>query len=766
LATFRPLSRDENVVTQGNFDFQGELMSPLRRSNNIAARMGRWSASHWKTAVFGWLAFVLASLAVGMQVGTKQLDNDDASVGESHRAEQILKQSGFKADPQTEFVVIQSGTLKADDPTFEAVIGETVRAVRPFPSVHNLRSPLDPGHGDLVSDDGRTVMVQWEMKGTLDEAEKKIDPIVAATTRVGKAHPEFFVGEAGAVSSDKALNEAFGKQLAQAGERSVPLTLLVLLIVFGALVAATVPIIVALTGVMATIGLLAIPSQWVPMDQNVAAVVLLIGLAVGVDYSLFYIKREREERAAGKGHRAALEAAAATSGRSVLISGITVMVAMAGMLFSGDKMYYSFGIATMMVVGIAMIGSLTVLPALLGKLGDRIEKGRIPFLSRFRRASGENRFWSAILTPALRHPLLSALASAAVLVAMALPVLHIHTGQMGFESVPKSWPTVKAIDRISDAFPGGASPAVVAVKADMNSAEAKNAVNELRTKALATGQMHNPIEITVNPAHTAARVTIPLAGESTDSVSNAALATLRDDILPTTVGKVPGASYAVTGQTAVTHDSSSLLKRKWPIVFAFVLTFAFLLLLVSFRSVVVAFKAIVLNLLSVGAAYGVLVATFQWGWGENLLNFQSYGGIAYWLPIFMFVILFGLSMDYHVFILSRIREAYDRGMKTEDAVAHGIKTTAGVVTSAAVVMVGAFAIFATLPLIDMKQMGVGLAAAVLIDATIVRAVLLPATMKLLGDWNWYLPKWLEWLPRLESERSADVPTAQPVPQPA
>ncbi len=741
-------------------------MSPLERSNNIAARMGRWSASHWKTAVFGWLAFVFASLAVGMQVGTKQLANDDASVGESHRAEQILKHSGFKSDPQTEFVVIQSRKLKADDPAFEAVIGQTVRAVRPFPSVHNLRSPLDPGHGDLVSDDGRTVMVQWEMKGKLDEAEKKIDPILAATARVGNAHPDFFVGEAGAVSSDKALNAAFGEQLAQAGERSIPLTLIVLLLVFGAVVAATVPLIVALTGVAATIGLLAIPSQWVAMDQNVSAVVLLIGLAVGVDYSLFYIKREREERAAGRAHRAALEAAAATSGRSVLISGITVMVAMAGMLFSGDKMYYSFGIATMMVVGIAMIGSLTVLPALLGKLGDRIEKGRIPFLNRFRRASGENRFWSAILTPALEHPLLSAIASAAVLVAMALPVLHIHTGQMGFESVPQSWPTVKAINRISDAFPGGASPAVVAVRADMNSADAKNAVNELRTKALATGQMHNPIEITVNPAHTAARVTIPLAGESTDAVSNAALATLRDEILPSTVGKVHGASYAVTGQTAVTHDSSSLLKRKWPIVFAFVLTFAFVLLLVSFRSLVVAFKAIVLNLLSVGAAYGVLVATFQWGWGENLLNFQSYGGIAYWLPIFMFVILFGLSMDYHVFILSRIREAYDRGMKTEDAVAHGIKTTAGVVTSAAVVMVGAFAIFATLPLIDMKQMGVGLAAAVLIDATIVRAVLLPATMKLLGDWNWYLPKWLEWLPKLESERSAPAPAAQPAPQPA
>jgi RND superfamily putative drug exporter len=737
-------------------------MSPLKRSNNIAARMGRWSASHWKTAVFGWLAFVIASFAIGMQVGTKQMGNDDTNVGESHRADLILKHAGFRPDPQTEFVVIQSSSLRAGDPAFRAVVRQTVDAVRPFPSVKNIRSPLDPGRSDLISDDRHTAIVQFEMKGTLDEAEKVVDPIVAATSRVGNANPDFFVGEAGAVSSDKAISKAFDSQLAQAGERSIPLTLIVLLLVFGALVAASIPLIVALTAVAATIGLLAIPSQWVPMDQNVNAVVLLIGLAVGVDYSLFYIKREREERAAGKGHRAALEAAAATSGRSVLISGVTVMVAMAGMLLSGDKTYLSFGIATMLVVGIAMIGSLTVLPALLAKLGDRIEKGRIPFLKRLRRDSGENRFWSKVLTPALRHPVASVIAAGGVLLVLTLPVLHIHTGQMGFDSVPKSWPTVQTITRVQDAFPGNDSPAVIAVKADTDSAATKNAINELRARAIKSGEMHNPIDVAINPKHTVARITIPLAGKGTDTESNAALATLRSDILPATIGKVPGGTYAVTGTTAITHDDSSLLKRKWPIVFAFVLTLAFLLLLISFRSIVVAIKAILLNLLSVGAAYGVLVATFQWGWGENLLNFRSYGGVAYWLPIFLFVILFGLSMDYHVFILSRIREAYDRGMKTEDAVAHGIKTTAGVVTSAAVVMVGAFGIFATLPLVDMKQMGVGLAAAVLIDATIVRAVLLPATMKLLGDANWYLPSWLEWLPRLEHEpRKADAPEAAP-----
>ena len=737
-------------------------MSPLKRSNNIAARMGRWSASHWKTAVFGWLVFVAASLVFGMNMGMKTMSSQDENVGQSHRADQILERAGFKAEPQSEIVVISSSKLKATDPAFRAVVRDEISAVRGHPLVHDVRSPYDPAHADQVSKDGRTVMVTWEMKGSLDEAENHIDPIVAATNRVGADHRDFFVGEAGAVSSDKAISKAFDSQLKQAGERSIPLTLIVLLLVFGAIVAATVPIVVALTAVAATIGLVSVASMWVPMDQNVSAVILLVGLAVGVDYSLFYLKREREERAAGKGHRAALEAAAATSGRSVLISGVTVIVAMAGMLLSGDKVYLSFGIATIMVVGIAMIGSLTVLPALLSKLGDRVEKGRIPILKRLRRQSGENRFWSAILTPALKRPGLAALAAGAVLVAMTLPVLHIHTGQMGFDSVPKSWPTVQTINKVREAFPGGDSPAVVAIKADTDSADTKNAINDLRARALASGQMHGPIDVAINPSHTVARVTIPLAGGGTDAKSNAALQTLRNDVLPATVGKVPGATYAVTGQTAITYDDSSLLKRKWPIVFAFVLTLAFLLLLVSFRSIVVALKAIVLNLLSVGAAYGVLVAVFQWGWGENLLNFQSYGGVAYWLPIFLFVILFGLSMDYHVFILSRVREAYDRGMKTEDAVAHGIKTTAGVVTSAAVVMVGAFGIFATLPLVDMKQMGVGLAAAVLIDATIVRAVLLPATMKLLGEKNWYLPRWLEWLPRLEHEaRPEAAPESAP-----
>jgi RND superfamily putative drug exporter len=667
----------------------------------------------------------------------------------------MLLDAGFQTDPQTEIVLVQSKTRTANDPAFRAVVNDVVRSVQSSPAITGLSSPYATGSTGQISADGHSAMVQWHMKGNNDTATKRIGHFTSNTEAIAKAHPDFYVGEAGSISSNKAVTDAFFAQLGQAGERSVPLTLFILLLVFGALVAAGVPLLLALSAVGATIGLVALPSHLVPMDPNVNAVLLLIGLAVGVDYSLFYIKREREERAAGRDERAALEAAAATSGRSVLISGFTVIVAMAGMLVTGDKSYFSFGISAMMVVAVAMLGSLTVLPAVLSKLGDRIERGRIPYLSRLRRESGENRFWSAVLTPALRKPVVAVVASTAVLLALATPVLHVHTVQSGLDSLPKDIPTVATIDRIQTAFPGNVVPAIVAIKGTPDSPQIMAAVHDLSVEALASGQAKQPIEVDVNHDRTVTRVTIPLVGNGTNSKSTDALATLRDRILPETVGTVPGATWAVTGGTANSVDGNDLLKRSWPIVFAFVLTLAFILLLVSFRSIVIPLKAIALNLLSVGAAYGVLVAIFQYGWGENILNFRSSGGIVSWLPIFMFVILFGLSMDYHVFILSRIREAYDRGMKTEDAVVHGIKTTAGVVTSAAIVMVGVFLIFATLPIIDMKEMGVGLAVAVLIDATIVRVVLLPATMKLLGDWNWYLPSWLNWLPELEQPKSAD-----------
>ncbi len=697
----------------------------MQNAMNVAGRMGRWSANHWKTAVFGWLACVIAFFAFGnLALGFVQIDINDAGVGQSHKADKVLQKAFPERAPQTEFVLIQSTSKTADDPAFRATVADVIGSVRSSPTIKNLESPYGHSHASLISDDRHSAMVKWEMRGDADRAQENIDALSTATTTAGTRHPEFFVGHAG-VSSDKALDKMFGDQLKLAGERSIPITIGVLLLVLGTLVAVGIPVLLALSGVLATIGLVAVTSQVVPADSNVNAVILLIGLAVGVDYSLFYIKRWREERAAGREPSAALAAAAATSGRSVLISGFTVLIAMAGLFFAGDKTYLSFGIATMIVVGVAMLGSLTVLPALLSKLGPGVDKGRLPFVHRFRNDAGGSRLWKAILSPTLKHPAAAAVLAGGVLIVLALPVLHLHTSQSGFEALPKSAPTVGTIQRIQKAFSNGnVAPAIVAVEANTDSPATQQAITALKTQALASGQAKKPIDVEINASHDVARVTIPLVGNGVNATSNDALKTLRDDVLPATIGEVPNATFAVTGNTAQSVDQNALLKSKAPIVFGFVLIFAFGLMLVAFRSIVIALKAILLNLLSVGAAYGVLIVIFQYGWGESLFDFTSNGGIAYWLPIFLFVILFGLSMDYHVFILTRVREAYDRGMSTEEAVEHGISSTAGVVTSAALVMVGVFAVFALMPILDMKEMGIGLAAAVLIDATIVRAVLL------------------------------------------
>jgi uncharacterized membrane protein YdfJ with MMPL/SSD domain len=740
-------------------------MAPLKHSNNFAARMGRWSASHWKTAVFGWLAFVVASIAIGSMLGTKYLDTSGSNVGEAARADKIIK-DGFpsKADEQDEIVLIQSKTLTASDPAFRATIEDVTKTLDRFPEVTKLQSPLAPGNGDQISADRHSVLVQFAPKGNYDEASLYIDRITSAVDKPEARHGGFYVEEIGSVSTQKALDSAFASMLGKLGLIALPLTLLILLFVFGSAVAALVPLLLALTAVVATIGLVALPSQLVPVDEQIAEVILLIGLAVGVDYSLFYLRREREERQAGRTEGAALAAAAATSGRAVLISGITVMIAMAGMFFSGDKTFMSFSIGTMMVVAVAMIGSLTVLPALLARLGDKIEKGRIPVIHRLRSKNGEGRLWGAILDRVLRRPVVSAVAAGSVLVALAVPAVFINTAATGIDDFET--PAIVPVRKLEQVFPGGNDPARVAVKADdVTSPSVQHAIADLKRQALASGQMSSPIAVDRSADHTVATVDVPLRGNGTDDVSKAALSTLRNDILPRTVGQVDGVEYAVTGTTAADKDWSASMVKTAPLVFGFVLVFAFFLLTAAFRSVVVAGKAVVLNLLSVGAAYGLLVVLFQWGLGESLIGFHSNGGISPWLPMFLFVILFGLSMDYHVFILSRVREAYGRGLSNEQAVAHGIKQTAGVVTSAATVMVVTFAVFATMPIIDFKEMGVGLAAAVLIDATLVRAVLLPATMKLLGDRNWYLPTWLAWLPKLEHDETpqARVPVAAPAP---
>jgi uncharacterized membrane protein YdfJ with MMPL/SSD domain len=728
---------------------------------NLAARAGRWSAAHWKTATFGWLVLVAAAVALGTAVGTKSLTDAEASNGETARAEAILATAGFP-DVASESVIVQSADRTAGSAPFRRTVGSVVSMLRARDDVRHVRQTA-------VSRDRHSVLVEFDLKGKGATAENRVQPVLDAVAREQAAHPRFTIEELGAASANHELNATIGRDFSKAERLSVPLTFAILLLAFGAFVAAGIPVLLAFSAVLASIGLSSLVSHVAHAAGSTSSVILLIGMAVGVDYSLFYVKREREERAAGHGDDALLRAAA-TSGQAVLVSGATVLIAMAGMLVAGSKIFTSLGIGAMLVVLVSMIGSITVLPALLSKLGDRIDRGvlavlaagvmrvvrreprllvrlrdRRTLIQRLKGDRRESRLWATVLRPSLRHPLAAASLATAVLVVLAIPAFGMHTKLLSPSDLPSSLKIVETYDTVQKAFPGTTQPADVVVKApDVTTPTVRAAIADLKRRALATGVMKPPIQVDVNPSRTVAEVHVPLIGNGTDTTSVDALHVLRQQVVPASLG---GIEHAVTGETAGNADFNAENTARAPIVFAFVLGLAFILLLVTFRSIVVPIKAILLNLLSVGAAYGVLVWIFQQGHLEGLLGFHSNGAVVTWLPLFLFTVLFGLSMDYHVFILSRIRELVVRGVPTEEAVEQGIRSTAGTVTSAAFVMVAVFSIFATLSSLDIKQLGVGLAVAVILDATIIRGVLLPATMKLLGDWNWYLPRSLHWLPR-------------------
>jgi RND superfamily putative drug exporter len=721
--------------------------------------MGRWSAAHWKTATLGWLAFVILAFGLGGMVGTRTIDQTEGP-GESGRMNTILEE-GFK-QPAAEHVLIESRSLRVGTAAFDAAITDVVARVSKLAAVYDVRSPLGAGNKGLISNDRHAALVEFDIRGEKENAVDKIAPVLDAIAAAQRANPGVTIGEFGDASAEKAVVASYEEDLGKAGTLSLPITLLILVLTFGSLVAAGIPLLLALTAVFATFGLVALSSLVIPVALQAPAMVLLIGLAVGVDYSMFYLKRERQERAAGRSERAALEIAAATSGHSVLISGLTVIVAMAGMFLTGDPIFASLALATILVVAVAVLGSLTVLPALLSRLGDKVDRGRIPFVSRLRRDDKEGRFWGAIVDRVLRRPVLSAAVSGGVLLLLAAPALQLSLAAQGPESFPKSVEVIQTYDRMQQAFPGSALPANVVVQApNVRTPAMQGAIDQLKERALASGRAFEPITVDINGAGTVANITVPIAGNGTDSASNASFRMLRKELVPETVGALPDTQAGVTGQTAAWRDEADELRSNLPPVVAFVLFFAFVLMLVAFRSLVIAAKAILLNLLSVAAAYGVLVLVFQHGVGSDLLGISSASGIDAVVPLLLFVILFGLSMDYHVFILSRIKETFDRGKSMDEAVSYGIKSTAGIVTSAAIVMACVFAVFGTLSWPFFKQFGVGLAAAILIDATIVRAVLLPASMKLLGDWNWYLPSWLEWLPRRDSDRPEAKSDSEP-----
>ncbi|MFD7000242.1 MMPL family transporter [Streptomyces mirabilis] len=740
------------------------------RVRGIAARAGGWSARHRWAAVGIWVLFVVLAMGLGSAAGRVDVKESDQLKGETHTAAKIIEDSGIKA-PAGESVLIQGkdASVKATDADFRAAVTAVVKAVEGTGKVTDVTSPYDT---KTISRDGRSALVQFDIRGDADTAGDRVEPVLNAVKGVQKDHAGLRIEEIGGASMQKTFSDAFGDDFKKAEYSAVPVALGILLIAFGALVAALLPVALALTAIMATMGLMGIVSHLQPMSDTANSVMLLVGLAVGVDYCLFYLRREREEREAGRDAGAALRIAAATSGRAIVVSGVTVCVAMAGMLFTGLAEFEAMGLASLMVVAVAMVGSVTVLPALLSLLGERVEKGRLPFLhpdkrrargKRVRSAEEGSRFWSAVLRVVLAKPAVSLVVAAGALLAIAAPALGMKTQQLTLDKeFGNSLPIVGTYNRVNDAFPGGSEPAEVVVKAhDINAADVKSALTDFRTQAISSGASRGPVDIKVHAAQNVAFVYVPLVGGSDQDKAEKSLQLLRDKVRPDTLGKVDGVQAPITGQVAGSHDFSDQLLGSVAPVFAFVVVFAFLLMLLSFRSLTIAITSIVLNLLSVAAAYGILVAVFQHGWGASLVGAEGVGAIITWLPLFLFVILFGLSMDYHVFVVSRIREARLRGRDTKDAIRHGVVTTAGVVTSAAVIMVAVFAIFGTLSMQSMKQMGVGLAAAVLIDATIIRGVLLPAVMALLGERNWYLPKWLNRLPDFTHDESPEAASGPP-----
>ncbi|KIE28847.1 membrane protein [Streptomyces sp. MUSC 125] len=730
------------------------------RVRGLAARAGGWSAQHRWAAVGIWVLFVVLATGLGSAAGRIDVDQSNQLKGETHTAAQIIDDAGIK-QPAGETVLVQSedSDVKATSGEFRAAVADVVKAVGGTGKAMNVASPYDT---HTISRDGRSALVQFDLRGDAKTASDRIEPVLNAVAGVQKDHQgSLRIEEIGGASMQKQYQDAFGDDFQKAEYSAVPVALGILLIAFGALVAALLPVALAVTAIMATMGLMGLISHLQPMSDTANSVMLLVGMAVGVDYCLFYLRREREERDKGQDAGTALRIAAATSGRAVIVSGVTVCVAMAGMLFTGLAEFEAMGLASLIVVAVAMIGSVTVLPALLSLLGERVEKGRIPFLGRRRQQHGAHegsRFWTAVLRGVLARPLISVVVAAGALLAVAAPALGMKTQQLTLDQeFGKSLPLVQTYDRINEAFPGGSQPAQVVVKAsDIGAPGVRQALADFKEQAIASGASRGPIEIKLHDAQNVALISVPLVGGSDLDKAVRSLDKLRNEVRPATLGKVDGLQAPITGQVAGNHDFNDQLLGSVVPVFAFVVVFAFLLMLLSFRSLTVALTSIMLNLLSVAAAYGILVAVFQHGWGASLVGAEGVGAIVTWLPLFLFVILFGLSMDYHVFVVSRIREARMRGRNTKDAIRHGVVTTAGVVTSAAVIMVAVFAIFGTLSMQSMKQMGVGLAAAVLIDATVIRGVLLPAVMALLGERNWYLPKWLRWLPDLTHDEGPEA----------
>ncbi|HEX2143236.1 MAG TPA: MMPL family transporter [Glycomyces sp.] len=709
-----------------------------RARHGVVAAIADWSGRHRAFAIGGWLALIaLAVLSGGLPLGEDAAATDP---GEAGVAEALLDaQDDFAA---RENVLITAERDYSGDLQAQAAVADLVTALSSIPdAVDGIGSPLGE-HGERwIAADGDAALVTFAIRGPDDAYEANYDAALAAVAAVQSEHSDVEVLQAGDATLSGAVDAGIKDDMKRAETTSLPLTILVLLAVFGSFVAAGLPLLLAGTSVAGTFGLLQVLGHWVPFNSAGSAIVLLIGMAVGTDYSLFYLRRFREERAAGKDPAAALRTTARTSGHVVAASGLTVIVCMAGLLITGIDVLKGLALGTVLVVGLAVLGSVTFLPALLAILRQHVDAARIPWLGKRRIKAAPSRFWARVAAAVARRPLITGGLAAVLLLIAAIPVLGLRLQDAAVTASlpPGLSPAVDAAVTMQEHFPGSATAARIVVAPDedgtLDPAAVDAAVEALHEEAAASDdKLLEPI--TADTVGDAVIVRVPLAGDITDPEADTALAHLRDEAIPAAFGSVGNAEIAVTGKTALPHDFTEQLSARIPYVIAFILLLAFVLLAVTFRSWTIPLASIVLNLLSIGAACGALAWVFQGGHLEGLLGFTSYGGVVSWIPLFMFIILFGLSMDYHIFVLSRVAERRRSGATNADAIIGGTAASAGVVSSAALIMTGVFSVFVTLSAIEYKMLGLGMALAIFIDATIVRGVLLPAAMSLLGDRAW------------------------------
>ena len=658
---------------------------------------------------------------------------------------------------ETVVVVADSGSVA--DPQVKEAVADLREEIATAEAVRDVGDPYANDAEGLISQNGDAVLIPVVMDDSDDAEEADTDPLAGVVDVIDAVQATD--GQDG-VSADITGTWTAGNDFIEVSQHDLekgelqfglPAAMLVLLLVFVAVVAALLPLAMAIVSIIVALGIAAIVGQTFELSFFIVNMAVAMGLALGIDYSLFVVSRYGEERHAGLAKLEAIACSGATASKAVLFSGSTFVVALLGMLLVPDTVLRSLAFGAVLVGIVTVASALTLLPAILSLLGDRIERLRIPFLTR--QHGGESRYWRRAVTLVTRRPALTAGATTAVLIALALPVLTLQTGSSGLTSLPEDRASQQGFDALETYFPSGerSSPAEVVVDGDASNPEIQAATQQL-SNLVANDNSFGTTEVSTAPGGDLTLVEIALTGDPAGTEASEAIERLRDDYVPTAFEGVDAPVY-VTGVTAFDLDYTALIDRWLPIVIAFVLILAFLLLLLVFRSIVLPLTAVILNLLSVGAAYGLLVLVFQEGIGNDLLGLQQIDRVEPWVPVFLFSVLFALSMDYHMFLLTRIRERYLATGDTRDAVTHGVSATGRIITGAALIIVVVFIGFATGDLVGFQQMGFGVGVALILDATVIRTILVPSSMVLLGHWNWYLPSWLEWLPELHVEGGAE-----------